>query len=128
MKSSKKATTTKQRLYLLMKERDQLIWSLFNSMPVDMIAANLSYVYRSCGKSGCKCQKGDKHGPYPAIQLKIKNKRTIKMIKKEDIDEVEKKVTRYKEYQDGLAKINKLHGEIHKLLKEARDKNLEEYP
>ncbi len=94
MKSSKKATTTKQQLYLLMKERDQLIWDLFNSMPVDMIAANLSYVYRSCGKSGCKCQKGDKHGPYPAIQIKIKNKRTIKMIKKNDIDEVEKKVNR----------------------------------
>ena len=34
----------------------------------------------------------------------------------------------YKEYQDGLAKINKLHKEIHELLKEIRDKNLEEYP
>ena len=128
MKSSKNAKTTKQRLYLLMKERDKLIWDLFNSMPVDMIAANLSYVFRSCGKQGCKCTTGEKHGPYPAIQLKIKNKRTIKMIKKNDIDEVEKKVNRYKEYQDGLAKINKLHKEIHELLKEIRDKNLEEYP
>ena len=128
MKSRKIIKTTKQKIYLLMKERDILVWNLYNSMPVNMIAANLSYVYRKCGKQGCKCQTGDKHGPYPAIQLKIKNKRTIKMIKKDDVDEIEKKVNQYKEYQDGLASINKLNKKIHELLKERRNKNLEQYP
>ncbi len=56
------------------------------------------------------------------------NEKTIKMIKKNDVDEIENKVTQYKEYQDGLAKMNRLYKEIHKLLQEARDENLEEYP
>ena len=128
MKSSKKSSSIRQQVYLLQKEKNQIIWDLLNSLPVDMIAGSISYVYRKCGKPTCKCQKGGKHGPYPAIQIKIKNKRTVKMIKKSDVEEVEKKVNEYKAYQDGLAKINKLHKEILSLLQEARDKNLEEYP
>ncbi len=128
MKSSKKFSSIRQQVYLLQKEKNKIIWDLLNSLPVDMIAASLSYVYRRCGKATCKCQRGEKHGPYPAIQIKVKNKRTIKMIKKNDVDEIEKKVTQYKEYQDGLAKINKLHKEIHELLQEAKNENLEEYP
>ena len=128
MKSSKKSLSIRQQVYLLQKEMNKIIWDLLNSMPAGMIAASLSFVYRRCGKASCKCQKGDKHGPYPAIQIKIKNKRTIKMIKKNDADEIEKKVSQYKEYQDGLAKMNKLYKEIHKLLQETRDENMEEHP
>ena len=128
MKSSKKFSSIRQQVYLLQKEMNKMIWDLLNSLPVEMIVASLSYVYRRCGKTTCKCTKGEKHGPYPAIQINVKNKRTIKMIKKNDVDEIEKKVTQYKAYQDGLAKMNKLYKEIHKLLQEARDKNLEVYP
>ncbi len=128
MKSSKKSLSIRRQVYLLQKENNKITWNLLNSLPSDMIAASLSYVYRRCGKTTCKCQKGEKHGPYPAIQFNEKNKKTIKMIKKNDVDEIEKQVTQYKEYQDGLAKINKLHKEIHKLLQEARNKNIREYP
>jgi hypothetical protein len=128
MKSSKKSSSLRQQVYLLQKEKNKIIWDLLDSLPVDMIAASISYVFRRCGKPGCKCQKGEKHGPYPAIQIKIKNKRTVKMIKKGDAEKVEKKVNEYKVYQEGLARINKLHREILALLQEARDKNLEEYP
>ena len=127
MKSNKKIISIRQKVYLLQKEKNKIIWDLLDSMPADMIAASLSYVYRKCGKQTCKCQRGEKHGPYPAIQLKVNNKRTIKMIKKKDTDEVEKKVQQYKEYQDGLAKINQLHKQITKLLQQLRDENLEKY-
>lgn len=128
MKSSKKSPSLRRQVYLLQQEKNKIIWDLLNSLPAEMIAASLSYVYRRCGKATCKCKKGERHGPYPAIQINVKNKRTIKMIKKNDVDEIETKVNRYKEYQDGLAKINKLHKETHKLLQQARDENLEEYP
>lgn len=128
MKSRRKSSTIRQQIYLLQNEKNKITWDLLNSLPADMIAASISYVYRKCGKAICKCKKGKQHGPYPAIQIKIKNKRTVKMIKKNDIDEIEKKVNQYREYQEGLAKINKLDKQIVELLHEARDKNLEEYP
>ena len=85
MKSSKKNISVRQQIYLLQKEKNKIIWEMLNSLPTDMIAASLSYVYRKCGKKTCKCQRGQLHGPYPALQIKVNNKRTIKMVKKADI-------------------------------------------
>jgi len=126
-KSSKKISSVRQRIYSLQKERSNLIWELLNSLPVAMIPASLTYVYKTCSTPNCKCQKGEKHGPYPAISIKVNNKYRLKMVRKKDITEVEKKTRAYKKYQNGLSKINKLNKEIYKLLQEARDENLEEY-
>ena len=78
MKSSKKSTSIRQQVYLLLKEMTKMIWDLLNFLPAGMIAASLSYVYRRCGKTTCKCTKGEKHGPYPSIQINVKNKKTLK--------------------------------------------------
>ncbi len=50
------------------------------------------------------------------------------MLKRNESAEVETKVQAYREYQEGLAKINKLNAQINKLLQKLRDENLEEYP
>jgi len=127
-KSSKKNIFPRQEIYLLQRKRNNLVWKLVNSLPEDMIAASLMYIYKTCSTPNCKCKKGEKHGPYPAIQFKSGNKYKIKMLKRDEAAEVETKVQAYREYQEGLAEINKLNAQINKLLQKLRDENLEEYP
>jgi len=126
-KSRNKISSIRQEIYLLQKQRNNLIWKMLGSLRFSMIPATFSLVYRRCGKKNCKCNRGERHGPYPAIQIKINNKMTVKMVKKDDANEVKKKTERYRKYQEGLARINRLNRQINKLLQEARDKNLEVY-
>ncbi len=126
-KSRKKSMSPRQQIYLLQKKRNDLVWKLLEAIPVDMIAASFMSIYKTCSTPNCKCKKGEKHGPYPAIQVKSKGKYKIKMLKSNEVDEVEIKVEAYKQYQAGLAEINKLNTKINKLLQQLRDENLEEY-
>ena len=127
-KSSKKNISPRQEIYLLQKKRNNLVWKLLDSLPVDMIPASFMYIYKTCSTPNCKCKKGEKHGPYPAIQYKSGNKYKIKMLKPNEMAEVENKIQAYRDYQEGLAEINKLNAQINKFLQKLRDENLEEYP
>lgn len=122
-----KNMSPRQQIYFLEKKRVKLVWKLLDSIPVEMIAASLMHIYKTCSTPNCKCKKGEKHGPYPAIQYKSKDKYKIKLLQRNKLDEIEKKVFAYREYQDGLAELNKLNIKINKLLQELRDKNIEEY-
>lgn len=127
--SREKNSLIRQKIYNLEKERNTLIWRLLNSLQHStMIPATFSLIKKTCGKRNCKCKKGEKHGPYPAIQIKIGKTRTLKMVNKEDEEKIIKKTKLYKDYQIGLTKINRLNIQIHKLLQKVRDENLEEYP
>ncbi len=126
-KLNKDLNSIKQKISNLLKEENKLMEELPNLLSAPMIPASFSWIYKTCGQPNCKCQKGEKHGPYPTIQIKIDNKHKLRMVRKKDSAEVEKKVKKYKKYQDGLAKINKINTEINNLLKEIRDENLEEY-
>ena len=127
-KSSKKNMSPRQEIYLLQRKRNNLVWKLQDSLPTDMIPASLMYIHKTCSTPNCKCKKGEKHGPYPAIQFKSGNKYKIKMLKHKEMAEVETKVQAYRDYQEGLAEINKLNAQINKLLQKLRDENLEVYP
>jgi len=128
-KSSEKISSIRQQIYLLQKERNSLIWNLLDSLnSAVFIPASFSFVYKTCGNLNCKCHKGEKHGPYPALQIKINNKSVLKMIKKEKESEIRQKINAYKKYQTGLARINKLNMQINKLLQEARNNRMEKYP
>lgn len=66
--------------------------------------------YIKCGKSGCKCSQGYKHGPYPHIQYydedgKLK---TIYIRKKQAI-EYREKISQNEEYRKTIKQLIKLY-------------------
>lgn len=126
-KSTKKLKNFKKQIMFLLHEKERLVLSIVDSMPSSMIPATYSLVYKTCNNPNCRCKKGHKHGPYPAIQIKQEDKRPLKMIRKEDTSDVKKKVTQYQTYQMTLAKINKINNKINHLLQKERDENLEYY-
>lgn len=73
--------------------------------------------YITCGKEGCKCLKGYKHGPYPHIQV-YDNKNKL-----HGIYIGNKKVDKYNEYLENDKIYLELLKEINKLYLEKKNKN-----
>lgn len=66
--------------------------------------------YSKCGKEGCKCEYGQKHGPYPVIQLYDRNgvAKSIYLGKK-DRDKYMEKLDENEQLFSVIKKLNKLY-------------------
>lgn len=66
--------------------------------------------YIVCGKSGCKCRTGKKHGPYPHIQVYDKNRKLHGIYignKKREL--YEKRLEDNKDFFKKIKELNKLY-------------------
>lgn len=95
--------------------------------PNPMIIGSLYEVYKTCSKPNCSCKEGKKHGPFPALSVSIKGKRSLKMVRKEDRPAVREKAEAYQAFQQGLARVRKLNKETDSMLEEIKAQYLEEY-
>jgi len=85
-------------------------------------------VFRKCGKSNCKCAKGELHGPYPALSVNKDGRQRIVMIKRADSITIWEGAKRYRDYQETLANIRRINKEIDKLLEEVKSASTRSYP
>ena len=123
--SSERISRIRQRIYYLLKEKSAIVWNL--PEPKAMILGSFYKVYRTCSHANCCCKRGKKHGPFWALSMSIDGKRSLKMVKKGDVDEVREKAFAYKDFQKGLAKIHKLNKELDGLLEKMKESFMEEY-
>jgi len=124
-KSSKKLSRIRQKVFRLRKLRETNINKLLHPKP--MVIGSLYEVYKTCSKVNCCCKKGKKHGPFPALSISIAGKRSMKMVRKEDLPVVREKASAYQSFQQGLARIRKINKEIDNLLEQTKEEFLEEY-
>ena len=124
-KSSKKLSRIRQKVFRLRKLRETYINKLLHPKP--MVIGSLYEVYKTCSKVNCCCKKGKKHGPFPALSISIAGKRSMKMVRKEDLPVIREKASAYQSFQQGLAKIRKINKEIDNLLEQTKEEFLEEY-
>jgi len=95
--------------------------------PKPMIIGSLYEVYKTCSKANCSCKEGKKHGPFPALSVSIKGKRSLRMVRKEEQPAVREKAEAYQTFQQELARVRKLNKEIDSMLEEIKGEYLEEY-
>ena len=124
-KSSKKLSRIRQKVFRLRKLRETYINRLLHPKP--MVIGSLYEVYKTCSKVNCCCKKGKKHGPFPALSISIAGKRSMKMVRKEDLPVIREKASAYQSFQQGLARIRKINKEIDNLLEQTKEEFLEEY-
>ncbi|MBI4691686.1 MAG: hypothetical protein HY754_15710, partial [Nitrospirae bacterium] len=115
----------RQKIHQLREIRGRYIGKLLRPMP--MIIGSLYEVYKTCSKPNCSCKEGEKHGPFPALSVSIKGKRSLKMVRKEDHLMVKEKAEAYQAFQQGLARVRKINKEIDSLLEKIKAEYLEEY-
>ena len=124
-KSREKLSRIRQKIYQLRKKRGAYIEKLLHPRP--MIIGSLYEVYKTCSKPNCCCKKGKKHGPFFALSISVEAKRSVKMVRKNDLAVVRQKALAYQSFQQGLAKIRKIDKEIVILLEQLKKEFLEEY-
>lgn len=115
----------RQKIHQSRKIRGRYIEKLLHPKP--MIIGSLYEVYKTCSKPNCSCKEGKKHGPFPALSISIKGRRSLKMVRKEDLLAVREKAKAYQAFQQGLARVRKLTKEIDYMLEEIKAEYLEEY-
>ncbi|MFH1452919.1 MAG: DUF6788 family protein [Armatimonadota bacterium] len=76
--------------------------------------------YVLCGKPGCKCAKGAKHGPFLYLYKAVNGKNIRSYINKKDIKLI-KALERYKVFQQKLAEVRILNKGINELFNDLRD-------
>jgi hypothetical protein len=115
----------RQKIYQSRKIRGRYIEKLLHPKP--MIIGSLYEVYKTCSKPNCSCKEGKKHGPFPALSVSIKGRRSLRMVRKKDLPAVREKAKAYQAFQQGLASVRKLTKEIDYMLEEIKAEYLEEY-
>lgn len=119
-------SAVRQKLSILNKQRERYIFSLVHGRP--LVHGLPHNVFRKCGKSNCKCVRGQRHGPYPALSVNKEGRQKIVMIKKADVRRVLEEAGRYKYFQETLAKIRRINKEIDELLEKVKWSTVRSYP
>jgi hypothetical protein len=73
--------------------------------------------YGECGKAGCACRQGEKHGPYYVLSSRSAGKGSFVYLDGERVDEVKGLVQQSREFRRGLARLRKLNQELVAALK-----------
>ena len=115
-----------KKLSLLNDQRTRYIFSLVQKSP--MVHGLPHEVYRKCGKSNCKCARGEMHGPYNALSINKDGGHKIVMVKQSDAAHIMKKSRRYRYVQQTLARIRKIDKEIGEILEQIKVSAIVSYP
>ncbi len=113
----------RQKISLLRTRRTNLEDKSLRSRA--MVRGSLLELMRKCGKPGCKCQRGELHGPNFYLSLPKPGKRSrmlpvppdkVKMLKSLNLH--------YHDFQHALTEIRRLNEEIELLLLAIREEQL----
>jgi len=74
---------------------------VLESLPV--LGGSLVKQYVVCGKAGCRCQRGQKHGPLYYLYWKEQGRSRSLYVPREKVAEVRRQIQNYRSLQKGLA-------------------------
>jgi hypothetical protein len=77
-----------------------------------LIAGSLQTQRRRCGKEGCRCARGELHGPYLYLSLRAGGRTRMLYVPAGLAGEVRQAVTASAEVRDALAEISAINLEL----------------
>jgi hypothetical protein len=92
----------------LLRLREQLRGSLFAR-------------YGECGKEGCVCRTGRKHGPYYVLSGRTGDQGAFAYLTPEQLAEARELVARHRAFKAGLRRVRRLNLELVGLLRRYQD-------
>jgi len=88
----------------------------------------LSHRYTRCGKKGCKCMRGEGHGPFWYVSYKEGGRLQCRYIAVEQLKRVRHAIENYRSFQERMARLNRIHQEVTGLLKTHQRQHLVRIP
>jgi len=109
----------RQKIGLLQSERNKREKEILNIFSRKLLIRGYLYEkYKACNKLGCKCTKGQKHGPFLYLSNKIEGKTKMIFIKRNLKEKVTELAKNYQKWRKSRAKIAKYNADILSLIDE----------
>lgn len=115
----------RRRLRELHEEQLQLLRVMMDCGP--MIVGSVYQTYRTCSYANCRCHRGQKHGPFPAISFSVDGKRRSRPIRRDDVEVVVRKAQSYRRFQRALTQWRALHRHSEAILEKIRQRCTQQY-
>lgn len=96
-----------------LKRKRETLWKELCTMK-DILQGTLVEAYLKCGKVNCHCASDEKskHGPKFYLFYKEKGKPKMLYIRRDKVDEVRRRIKRYKHFKEILASVNEINREL----------------
>ena len=88
------------------------------------IQGSLLVRYMECGKSGCACHTGRKHGPYFVLSNRSRGRGSFAYLDRAEAARARTLVRRYREFRRGLVRLQKVNVELVGLLRRYQEARL----
>jgi hypothetical protein len=115
----------RQTLNRLTKERTEYEKTIMKHNT--LIKGSLVEQFKVCGKRACRCQRGEKHGPYYYLSNKIQGKTQLLPVTKER-SKIKQKVLNYREFRKAREKWVKVNASMLHVIDQIEEAKKEAYP
>ena len=105
-----RAAALRKRVQAYLAEQRELVRTLLKLRA--QLQGSVFARYGECGKEGCACQAGEKHGPYYVLSNRSAGKGTFVYLDGERVDEVKDLVQQSRAFRQGLTRLRKLNQEL----------------
>jgi hypothetical protein len=105
-----RAAALRKRVQAYLAEQRELVRTLLRLRA--QLQGSVFTRYGECGKAGCACQQGEKHGPYYVLSSRSAGKGSFVYLDGERVDEVKDLVKQSRAFRQGLARLRKLNQEL----------------
>jgi len=104
----------RQRVRERLQEQRALVEDLLRRRA--QLAGSLFVRFGVCGKEGCVCRTGQKHGPYYVLSTRSAGKGGFSYLDAEQMGEARELVRAYRDYRSGMRRLRKLGEQLVVLL------------
>ena len=107
--------TLRQRVRARLQEQRTLIERLLRRR--ELVAGSLFMRWGVCGKKGCVCQTGQKHGPYYVLSRRSGGRGGFTYLDESQMAEARSLVKAHRQYRADLGRLRKVNEQLVELLR-----------
>jgi len=111
--------TLRQRVRARLREQRVLIEKLLRRR--ELVAGSLFMRWGVCGKKGCVCQTGQKHGPYYVLSRRSGGRGGFTYLDKTQATEARSLVKAHQDYKTDLKRLRKVNEQLVTLLRQYQE-------
>ena len=105
----------RQRVRARLQEQHALVEDLLRRR--EQLAGSLFVRFGVCGKEGCVCRTGQKHGPYYVLSTRSGGRGGFAYLDASQMDEARELVKAYRDYRAGMQRLLKVGEQLVALLR-----------
>ena len=105
----------RQRVRARLEEQRALVEDLLRRRA--QLSGSLFVRYGVCGKEGCVCRTGQKHGPYYVLSTRSAGKGGFAYLEATQMGEARELVRAYRDYRAGMRRLRKVNEQVVVLLR-----------